>query len=48
MVVWVVRDILAWQGRLPAVCRAVALVLSALADALAGSLDDLAIRGFLD
>ena len=48
LVMRVVRDALAGQGRLPAVCRAAALVLSAQADALAGSLDHPAIRDFLD
>ena len=44
LVLRVVRDTLAQQGRLAAVCRAAAAVLDARAGALAGSLDRLAVR----
>jgi len=44
LVLRVVRDTLAAQGRLAAVCRAAAAVLDARAGALAGSLDRLAVR----
>jgi tetratricopeptide (TPR) repeat protein len=48
LVMRVVRDGLVRQGRLAPVCRTVALVLDAQAGALAGSLDDLAIRDIFD
>jgi tetratricopeptide (TPR) repeat protein len=44
LVIRVVRDGLAWQGRLAAVCRDAAAVLGARAQALAGSLDRVAVR----